>query len=636
MRRELTDNRMANVLLLLKKSGEISLNAIAEKLDVSVRSIRNDIKAINEDFQDCAVIEQYRRNYVLRIYQQEIFQQKLHDMIVEDLQNSPRQRNNYIFERLLRANEPLLTDDLAYEMRVGRTTMISELKKFREELRKYGLEIKGKTSKGLALVGSELEIRRYILENNYDILYADYPLDEEIVEILDESMDQKAFDKDLRYSFICYVTLMLDRFLNGHAIGKLSEGYYNLTSKPEYKFVDETMDQVEDYLHTEIPVEERIYAFLPLAGMRTPADLNKLKHVGLDPKIPSLVDKMIEDIQENMHITIDSGDLAEEFLYHVMFMINRLKFGVTIDNPNLEDFKGKYPSAYRMADIAANTIKKEYDIEVSLAEKGFLAFYFEVFLRKPDDEEDQRFRIVVVCSTGRVSSRLISMQLKKIVDSQTEIDLYSEDQVSEDVLDRYDVILTTIELETSCSKPVIRINEIFNEKELKSKLDKVRVYGGKDVKRIDDNWFVLPDILEENHYFYFDKAESYEEAVDTMVDELVDEGQLEEEFLGRLREREERGTMVYDRSLAIPHCIQHQSENIVLAVGVIGELVRHNNEEVQLIFLLGIPQDDQGNEGLLIHLYDEMMSIVSNQELKDKLIGTQSYTEFIRALYRRD
>ena len=51
----------------------------------------------------------------------------------------------------MRADEPLLTDELAYEMNVGRSTLISDLKKLREEIAPYHLSIVGKTSKGMFL-----------------------------------------------------------------------------------------------------------------------------------------------------------------------------------------------------------------------------------------------------------------------------------------------------------------------------------------------------------------------------------------------------------------------------------------------------------------------------------------------------
>lgn len=97
--------------------------------------------------------------------------------------NAPRVRKDSLFGRLIRADTPLLTDDLAYELSIGRSTLVSDLKRLRTELTPYRLSILGKTRKGLVPEGRESDIRQYLLERAYNALYQDYPLDQEILEL---------------------------------------------------------------------------------------------------------------------------------------------------------------------------------------------------------------------------------------------------------------------------------------------------------------------------------------------------------------------------------------------------------------------------------------------------------------------
>ena len=80
---------------------------------------------------------------------------------------------DYIFGRLMRSKQPLLTDELAYEMNIGRTTLVSDLKKLRAALAPYHLSVVGKTSKGLVLQGDESVIRQYVLEKPCDFGLSD-------------------------------------------------------------------------------------------------------------------------------------------------------------------------------------------------------------------------------------------------------------------------------------------------------------------------------------------------------------------------------------------------------------------------------------------------------------------------------
>ena len=71
------DNRVANLLMQLNKTPVITVSALASRLNVSERTIRNDIKQINQELQDCAVIEGTGGKYSLRVFQQDRFMQML-------------------------------------------------------------------------------------------------------------------------------------------------------------------------------------------------------------------------------------------------------------------------------------------------------------------------------------------------------------------------------------------------------------------------------------------------------------------------------------------------------------------------------------------------------------------------------
>ena len=51
-----SDNRLANILFLFRNTGTISVNVMAAKLNVSERTVRNDIKQLEEILKGCAVI----------------------------------------------------------------------------------------------------------------------------------------------------------------------------------------------------------------------------------------------------------------------------------------------------------------------------------------------------------------------------------------------------------------------------------------------------------------------------------------------------------------------------------------------------------------------------------------------------
>lgn len=630
------DNRNANMLQLFRKSSVISVGTLAAKLDVSERTVRNDIRQLNEELEDCAEIIGEQGRYSLRIFNLERFRVRFAKMMeADDFLNSPRNRMDYAFGKLMRTEEPLLTDELAYEMNVGRTTLVGDMKKLRGELTPYRLEICGQTSKGMSLRGEEKDIRKYVLENNYEQIYGEYPLDKEIADVMEETFSKNSFEKSVQVKFRQYMTLMLDRFLTGHYIGELSAGYYNLTSRQEFEVVDRLMNEIAEILQIAFPVEEKLFVLLPIVGMRTPADTENMQKIKLDEEVKELMGKILKAIQAEMDISIISGEFTDEFLYHLMFMMNRLRFGVRLANPMLDDLKSKYPLAYEMAGIAASVIGREYRLTVSEDERGYLASYFGVFLTENDLKRTKRFRVAVVCGTGRVTARLVEAQLKKVLDSSAEMTLFADETVTREILEEFDIVLTTVNLPCACERPVIRIHEIFNERELLHKIEKAKYWDKIDVPVVDNNWFVMNGLLEENAFFVFDGTCSYETAVEQMADCLRQQGRVDDGFAERLREREEKGTMVFDHAIAIPHSIQYASDRLALCIGVSDKPILSGEHGIRIIFLLGLPEKEDFDDGLLIRLYDEMISISQDMSLLEKIAKADSFYALLKAMYRQ-
>lgn len=629
-----SDNRIANILQILRKTPEITVSALSSRLGVSERTIRNDIKQINQELEDCAVIDGVQGKYSLRIFQMERFRQRFSAIMqTDDFLNSSRYRMEYVFGRLMRSEEPLLTDELAYEMNVGRTTLMSDLKKLREEIEPYQLKIIGKTSKGLMLHGTETEIRRYVLDSVYDSIYQDYPLDEEIVQEMQQMFEQHSFEKSVRDTFEQFMTLMLDRFLTGHYIGLLPQRYYNLTARAEFGMVDQLVDRFSQILHIRIPIEEKLFVFLPIAGMRTPADIQDMRSIELDEHVRPLMQHILRQIKAEMDITIRSGEFTEEFLYHLMFMVNRLRFHVPLKNPMLEDLREKYPLAYQMAGIAARVVREEYQLEVTEDERGYLASYFGVFLTEVDLQQEKPFRVAVVCGTGRVTARLVAVQLKKILDSSAEMQLFADEKVSTELLNTFDIVLTTVELPCSCDRPMIRIHEIFNDRELLHKIEKAKYWDQIAVPVLDNNWFVMTGLLDESRFFVL-KETDYPSALEHMVSSLTQSGQVDDRFAQRLQEREKKGTMVFDHAVAIPHSVQYASDKLMLSIGVFPEAVQYGDHEIRVIFLIGLPSQVEAEDNLLIRVYDEMIQIAKDEEMLDKIASADSFSALLRVLYR--
>lgn len=152
-----------------------------------------------------------------------------------------------------------------------------------------------------------------------------------------------------------------------------------------------------------IPKEERIFLCIPIAGMRTPANTQEIERkISVSEDIADMIIEMLDRIHTELNVTVIANELFDDFVYHIFFMINRLKYGLHIHNPMIDDFKNQYSVAYKMAEIGKEVIEKREGITITEDEMAFLAAYFGVFLIEQEPEE-KRCRIAIVCGSEKSS-----------------------------------------------------------------------------------------------------------------------------------------------------------------------------------------------------------------------------------------
>lgn len=167
------------------------------------------------------------------------------------------------------------------------------------------------------------------------------------------------------------------------------------------------------------------------------------------------------------------------------------------------------------------------------------------------------------------------------------------------------------------------------------KIEKAKYWEQVDVPVLDNNWFVMVGLLDESRFFRFTGGERYEEAIEQMVASLTEQGEVDEGFAQRLREREKLGTMAFDHAVAIPHTIQKVGDRLVLAVGTFPKPVRYLERNIRLIFLMALPEQVNSEDGLLIRVYEEIISLTKDSALMDKVTKAKDFQALLRALYRQ-
>lgn len=622
------ENRTAVILRNIEMQSVCSVESLAAKLDVSQKTIRNDIKELNCLLGGYACIGNNKGICKLIVFAPKGFTEirnKIYKQ--EDLFNSSHTRMAYMFWQLMHAEEPYLTDDLSEEMKVARTTTISDLNRLRKAIEKYDLKIKGKANTGLALCGDEYKIRLFILENIYEQLYLNFPLGQTIREKLYDFQERLSMDALGFGFFYRFFVVMIQRMESGHMIKKLEPKYEELYGSSAYMIVDEFLNEIEQVKGYKISKEERLFLSISVAGMRTPANTAEIEQkISISEGVADLIIEILDRIKAELNVTVVANELFDDFVYHVFFMINRLKYGFHIYNPMVDDFKIKYSVAYKMAEIAKGVLEERVGIEMTEDEMGFLAAYFGVFLLEQEPEE-KRCKIAIVCGSGKIIGRLIENQLKKVFDVEPEFEFFYG-IFDENLKDDFDYIVTTTELHMDTRTPVIFMDEVFDREYIQRKFENMRYLSeaGRTIRKGIDSLFM--NLLDETRFFVLDQESSYDENVDRMARALTNQGELDAGFAQRVREREKYSTMVLDQNIAFPHT-KNMLSKLTLAMGVFPDMLKDDKYgNIRIIILLGIPESME-DDTVLVRLYDDILSIGKKPDVIPKIQKMESYREFL-------
>ena len=622
------ENRIAVILKNIEMQSVCSVESLAAKLDVSQKTIRNDIKELNCLFGGYACISNNKGACKLIVFAPKGFTEirnKIYKQ--EDLFNSSHTRMAYMFWQLMHAEEPYLTDDLSEEMKVARTTTIGDLNRLRKAIEKYDLKIKGKANTGLALCGDEFNIRLFILENIYEQLYLNFPLGQTIREKLYDFQERLSMDALGFWFFYRFFVVMIQRMESGHTIKKLELKYEELYESSAYMIVDEFLNEIEQVKGYKISKEERLFLSISVAGMRTPANTAEIEQkISISEGVADLIIEILDRIKAELNVTVVANELFDDFVYHVFFMINRLKYGFHIYNPMVDDFKNKYSVAYKMAEIAKGVLEERVGIEMTEDEMGFLAAYFGVFLLEQEPEE-KRCKIAIVCGSGKIIGRLIENQLKKVFDVEPEFEFFYG-IFDENRKDDFDYIVTTTELHMDTKTPVVFMDEVFDREYIQRKFENMRYLSeaGRTIRKGIDSLFM--NLLDETRFFVLDQESSYDENVDRMARALTNQGELDAGFAQRVREREKYSTMVLDQNIAFPHT-KNMLSKLTLAMGVFPDMLKDDKYgNIRIIILLGIPESME-DDTVLVRLYDDILSIGKKPDVIPKIQKMESYREFL-------
>jgi len=473
-------------ILLQEQRESQTVGAIAEQIGVSARTIHRELD----------VLESYFEHYGLKLVRkagagvevtgpreekQSLRVQMLHQTTIE---YTAQERKVLILCALLEATEPVKLISLALDLKVTTATISHDLDDLELMLANYELCLLRKRGYGVELTGSESSKRRAISR-----LLADHLDDHQVIEIIRENIQNKnlrdvdsiserllgLIDKDklirvesalnhlkaeLPYSLadsayiglVTHLALAVERVEKGENIHFDESTLNELMGTPEYEVARTIMERMKQTFQLEIPPAEIGYITMHLRG----AKLRNSQDDFLWPENAELVaatQRLIEYCEDRLGYPFRADrSLFHGLLTHLEPALYRLKRKMEIRNPIVDQIKANYPELFVVTQEAAERVFA--GLHVPDEEVGYLVMHLGAALERTRQEQ-QRYRALVVCSSGIGSSKILATRIRKEIPeivSLKNLSLFEVDRVPKS---EYDLIISTLPLPASPMEYVV-------------------------------------------------------------------------------------------------------------------------------------------------------------------------------------
>lgn len=471
------------LLYLLDLKRPITITSLALKFNVSIRTMRSDIKEIDQYLNDNYLNKIARfRSKGLQINQDK---KKIKELLFEETELDYLTNKERWFDLILSVSfskEPIYPYQKEKELQISRTTLYEDLKKIRCILNKYNVNISGGEKRGILLIGEERNIRamlfdvltQYLITNSVfeRITYKYIPKDilyQELNELYNQSFNHKNTEIDLLYKqyFIIFTAIWLFRIKSANFLEE------SLPSEKKILVQNKIVESVHCYIEKikqnyNISIKkntEKNY----LTFIYTTLNMNnKEQWVNGDWLQAQLVTlELIQYVSKVTKIPFTHNSI-EEILYEKLYqqiegVFARSKVGLHVINPLKVTIKKNESELFTAIEFfAKNRFKLMTNLTMNEDEIAFLTIYFSAYKYSLLKNEEFYYKVAIVCDSGFAVTEFLSEYLKNCFNLKVILVISSEKLALLDQVE-IDLIFSTVPINDS-KKPILIIEPLVDEK----------------------------------------------------------------------------------------------------------------------------------------------------------------------------
>ncbi|MGG5369842.1 BglG family transcription antiterminator [Enterococcus sp. AZ196] len=521
--------------------------------------------------------------------------------------NMSQERQWQIAKQLLIDEKTVTQQMLAQQFHVSASSIVNDLDKIVERYRLTLVPSK----RGTKVIGSEEEIQNSLfrfcedyLDNHeidaeqlfqkstQELLLKLFPssIIKAILQQIEEWQHQTDFCFPEHYIKSLFIRLLVFcfRLSNSRHIEEKEFLFDQIKLIDTYLLANELLEKVAEETALVYNEEDISYVNRQLVGYGVTPNIKEQKNY---EKYGRTIQKILVNMGEIMQVDfLADTQLAERLTSHFIPMIYRLKMGIALTNPLVEEIKSQYGITFNATWYALANVEKKLEVHFNDEEVALVAMYFQVSLEKSQNGK----KILIVCPNGVGTSELIFNKIKRILPAQDIAEITTVDKLYKKNLDNVDLIISSIKLE-DVNKPLIKVSTLVTQEDIKNitalysnlfyseETDETEILDFPFLKQVIDLDFI-----------YTQKTFSDKRiCLNWMIKQLEKKRIVTSAFRKEVFDREAIGETALATGVAIPHASPQNVLRTKIAIVTLAQPIIWDQRRVHYVLLMCITKADR-------------------------------------------
>ncbi|MGM0240531.1 BglG family transcription antiterminator [Enterococcus sp. AZ103] len=616
---------------LLQQQHPTSARILAEKIGVSVRTIKNYIYEINQSSGNPVILSSQLGYQIEHQTGQKILSQTPQK---EALPQNFKERSFYLIKKSLIENRQLNIFDLSEELFVSYATLKTDVAKMNQSFAKYHVKFMIKNDT-LQIIGEEKDKRQllsYVIFEevphqfiNQEILAENFNQNDvtKLANIITETLQSTKYRLN-DFSFInlmLHLLILLESVRNDHSL--ISRNWFSSWLREDKaKLVTQMIHAIEkdfDLILNHHEKEEIHMIFQANVNYIPSHNLDELEQiVGAD--IMTAVQNIVSDTCQTFGVNLTSESFLVPFSLHISGLFSRAKQATSLKNPMLPSMKKDFPIVYDIAVFIALRLNHYLAIDVAEDEAAYIALHVGSEL---EQQKKDLFKIstVLLCPQYMNLDEKLYEQLHQQFGNDLKIEAvisdYNQLKISE-----IELLITTLPVPVSSSFQTIQISPIFTEEQrllLLSKVGQIRLHRKHRIlaKNFDDYF--------DPQFFTCQKNETNQMTVLKKICQQLESAEIvSEDFYTHVLERELASSTAFE-AVAIPHSVYMEAEKTTISIFIAKDGIQWGAKKVQLVLLAAINEVDRR---YFTEIYEALISVFDSAGIYQEIKEVKDFESF--------